>query len=94
MKSRMRTIIVTAVCTTLFWYAVVIGVAWFSPDGWTGARMEFTHPVETEVFSGAYQVEVTASNSAATTLLLSHTARAPERVSFKIKRVDMETEQR
>ena len=94
MKSRIRTIIVTAACTTLFWYAVVIGVAWFSPDGRTGARVEFTHPVEAEVFSGAYRVEVVASNSATATLLLSHTARAPERVSFRIKPVDTETAQR
>ena len=94
MKSEMRIIIVTAICTTLFWFAAVVGFFWFGPGGRTGARIEFTRPGEMEVFSGAYRVGVIASNSAVASLLLSHTARAPERVSFTIEPLDTKTAQR
>jgi hypothetical protein len=94
MKHKARIIIVTAVCTTLFWIAVAIGFIWFASSGDSGARIRFTRAGEMEVLSGAYRVDVIASNSAAASLLFSHTARAPERVSFTVERLDTKTAQR
>jgi len=93
MKLKARIIIVTAVCTTLFWIAVAAGFIWFTSSGDSG-RIRFTRAGEMEVLSGAYRVDVIASNSAAASLLFSHTARAPERVSFTVERLDTKTAQR
>jgi flagellar basal body-associated protein FliL len=94
MKSKARIIVLTTVCTTLFWVAAVAAVFWYGASGAPSARVTFPRPGELEVFSGAYRVEVVASNAASASLLFSHTARAPERVSFSLERLDTRTAQR
>jgi hypothetical protein len=94
MKSKARIIVLTVVCTTLFWVAVVAALFSYGMSGPPSARVSFPRPGELEVFSGAYLVEVVASNATSASLLFSHTARAPERVSFSLQRLDTRTAQR
>ena len=95
MKSRARIIVLSAVGTTLFWIGVVVALFWLSASGNPGARVSFSpRPAELEVYSGAYRVEVVASNTVSASLLFSHTTRAPERMSFSVERLDSKTAQR
>jgi hypothetical protein len=95
MKIQMRVIIiVTVASTTLFWFALVVGFLWFASGGKSGARIQFTRPAEMDVFSGTYRVSVIASNGVSSSLLLSHTARAPEQISFTVEGLDTKTAHR
>ena len=94
MKQKVRLIIVTVACTTFFWIAVAVGFICFAFNGDAGAEITFTRPGEMEVISGTYRVGVVTSNGPASSLLFSHTAHAPERVSFTVERLETRTAQR
>jgi len=91
MQNKARIIVLTAVCTTLFWIALAVGLIWLISNRGYTAQFEFAQPGQLEIISGAYRVQVMSSNNAASSLLLSHTAHAPEHVLFKVERLDAKT---
>ena len=97
MKSHLKIILTTVVCTTIAWVVIVACLFWFASSREADAAIiRFPHPgqsdsAELEMQKGKYVVEVVSSNvtTLATSLLFSRTSRPPERVWFAIRRADM-----
>src|SRR4051794_41171293 len=88
LRRNRRVIGITAALTSLFWMAVPVVMIWFGSRGPGSARVQFSKSGDLEVLSGSYRVQVVASNGVTSTVLLDHTARSPERVTFALERLD------
>jgi hypothetical protein len=91
MTTKLKIILVTVVCTTVGWVAVIAGLLWLWPgSGDSVALAQFPHPgdnslVEWHSQKGEFIIRLVSSNVAtsATSVLFSCTSRPPERIWFE-----------
>lgn len=90
MQTKLKTILLTAVCTTLGWVVILFCIFRFWPSGNSMALVEFPPPGEPGALQwqpqkGEYLVQLVSSNAttSATSILFARTSRAPERIWFQ-----------
>ena len=98
MKTKLKLIVVTAVCTTVGWVVIIaalfVGLFGWGSRGGPAATLQFPRPgdlstMEWQALRGDFIVRMVSSNvtTSATSVLYSCTSRAPERIWFESLRM-------
>ena len=96
MQTKLKIILVTAVCTTIGWVALIAGLVFLWPGaGSPAAIVQLPRPgdpslVQWQTQNGEFVIRLVSSNitTSATSVLFSRTSRPPERIWFESLRAE------